>query len=72
MLRREISGKYFRHGGDRMKNDAEVDLPGVSGSDRVQKNGMTGAHVLESPKVQSPKFRKSESPRVGKSESPIS
>ena len=31
VLRREISGKYFQHDGDRMKNDAEVDLLGVSG-----------------------------------------
>ena len=57
-----------------MKNDAEVDLPGVSGSERVQKNGMTGAHVLKSPEVrksESPKVRKSESPKIRNSESPI-
>ena len=73
VLRREISGKCFQHGGDRMKNDAEVDLPGVTGSDRVKKKGMTGAHVLERPEVrksESPKVRKSESPKVRKSESP--
>ena len=57
-------GKFLGNASDRIENDAEVDLLGVSGSDRVQKNCMTGAHVLKVRKAESPQVRKSESPKV--------